>query len=117
MALAKTSVPCRPIVSVSARAGGVMSSFWSYSTRQYGRETDCGLTKVRFLASIICRNKWPTGDLEDAGAKEAGVVGVEISVAVERTIGEDAVVAIALECNVDVDGERDVRLGLAFLIR
>lgn len=104
MALAKISVPRRPIVSVSARAGGVMSSFWSYSTRQYGRETDCGLTKVRFLASIICKNRWPTGDLEDAGAKEAGVVGVEISVAVEKTIGDDDAVGFILECNVNVDG-------------
>lgn len=94
-----------------------MSSFWSYSTKQYGRDTDCGLTKVRFLASIICRNRWPTGDLEDAGAEDVGADGVEISVVVERTIGEDDGAAYALECDVVEDGETVAWLGLAFLIR
>lgn len=44
-----------------------MSSFWSYSTRQYGLDNAGGLIRVRLRASMIWRKRWPTGDLGSAG--------------------------------------------------
>lgn len=67
MALAKISLrPRRSMPSPSESAGWVMSSFWSYSTRQYGFDNAGGLTSVRLRASMICRKRWPTGDLGSA---------------------------------------------------
>jgi len=66
MALAKISLRLRrSMPSPSESAGWVMSSFWSYSTRQYGLENAGGFTRVRLRASMICRKRWPTGDFVD----------------------------------------------------
>src|SRR5690349_20267505 len=72
-----------------------MSSFWSYSTRQYGREIAAGLIKVKLRASIICKKRCPTGDL-DVDADSVTGVDVPDAEGVIRRVVEGGISASAV---------------------